>query len=107
VEKPDEAGAASTLNTTAKDYALFVEAILNKKGLKPGTLREMETPQIALDPECRICIKRQPAQLSKNLFWGLGWVFSARIEVKRCGIGAITARSSVSRWRSPERSREQ
>ncbi len=33
--KPDEAGAASTLNTTAKDYALFVEAILNQKGLKP------------------------------------------------------------------------
>ena len=32
--KPDEAGAASTLNTTAKDYALFVEAILNQKGLK-------------------------------------------------------------------------
>src|SRR5215469_7641792 len=71
--KPEEAGAASTLNTTAKDYALFVDAVLNRKGLKPETLREMETPQIALDPECRICIKRQPAQLSKNLFWGLGW----------------------------------
>ena len=71
--KPKEAGAASTLNTTAKDYALFVEAVVNRKGLKPATLREMETPQIALDPECRICIKRQPTQLSKNLFWGLGW----------------------------------
>jgi CubicO group peptidase (beta-lactamase class C family) len=71
--KPKEAGAASTLNTTAKDYALFVEAVLNGKGLKPATLREMETPQIALDPECRICIKREPKQLSKNLFWGLGW----------------------------------
>jgi CubicO group peptidase (beta-lactamase class C family) len=71
--KPKEAGAASTLNTTAKDYALFVEAVLNGKGLKPTTLHEMETPQIALDPECRICIKREPKQLSKNLFWGLGW----------------------------------
>jgi len=71
--KPKEAGAASTLNTTVKDYALFVEAVLNGKGLKPATLREMETPQIALDPECRICIKREPKQLSKNLFWGLGW----------------------------------
>jgi CubicO group peptidase (beta-lactamase class C family) len=71
--KPREAGAASTLNTTAKDYALFVEAVLNGKGLKPATLRDMETPQIALDPECRICIKREPKQLSKNLFWGLGW----------------------------------
>jgi CubicO group peptidase (beta-lactamase class C family) len=71
--KPKEAGAASTLNTTAKDYARFVEAVLNGKGLKPTTLREMETPQIALDPECRICTKREPKQLSKNLFWGLGW----------------------------------
>ena len=71
--KPKEAGAASTLNTTAKDYALFVEAVLNGKGLKPATLHEMETSQIALDPECRICIKREPKQLSTNLFWGLGW----------------------------------
>jgi CubicO group peptidase (beta-lactamase class C family) len=71
--KPKEAGAASTLNTTAKDYALFVEAVLNGNGLKPATLAEMETPQIALDPECRICTKREPKQLSKNLFWGLGW----------------------------------
>lgn len=71
--KPKEAGAASTLNTTARDYALFVEAVLNGKGLKLATLHEMETPQIALDPECRICIKREPKQLSKNLFWGLGW----------------------------------
>jgi CubicO group peptidase (beta-lactamase class C family) len=71
--KPKEAGAASTLNTTAKDYARFVAAVLNGKGLKPATLREMETPQIALDPECRICTKREPKQLSKNLFWGLGW----------------------------------
>lgn len=72
-DRPKEALAASTLNTTAKDYARFVEAVLNGKGLKPATLREMETPEIALDPECRICIKHEPRQLSKNLFWGLGW----------------------------------
>jgi CubicO group peptidase (beta-lactamase class C family) len=71
--KPKEAGAASTLNTTAKDYALFVEAVLNGKGLKAATIREMETPQIALDPECRICIDREPKQLSTHLFWALGW----------------------------------
>src|SRR5215471_14058922 len=73
VGKPKEALAASTLNTTAKDYARFVEAVLNGKGLQPATLREMETPEIALDPEFRICIKHEPKQLSKNLFWGLGW----------------------------------
>ena len=66
--KPKEAGAASSPNTTARDYALFVDAILNGKGL-----HEMETPQIALDPSCRICVKQGPHELSKNLFWGLGW----------------------------------
>lgn len=71
--KPKEAGAASTLNTTARDYALFVTAILNGQGLEPATFREMESPQVALDPACRICIKREPQQVSKNLFWGLGW----------------------------------
>jgi len=71
--KPKEAGAASTLNTTAGDYALFVDAILNGKGLKRGTLREMEKPQVAIDLSCRICVKQEPKELSKNLFWGLGW----------------------------------
>ena len=71
--KPTEALAASSLNTTARDFALFVEAVLNGRGLKAATLREMETPVIALDPECRICVKQEPKQLSKNLFWGLGW----------------------------------
>jgi CubicO group peptidase (beta-lactamase class C family) len=71
--KPKEAGAASTLNTTARDYALFVDAILKGKGLSSSVLREMETPQVALDPTCRICIKQEPKELSKSLFWGLGW----------------------------------
>jgi len=71
--KPKEAGAASTLNTTAHDYALFVAAIVNGVGLKPDTFREMETPQIAVDPECTNCTERTPKELSKTIFWGLGW----------------------------------
>ncbi len=73
LEKPKEAGAASSLNTTARDYALFVEAVLNGKGLSSSVVRQMETPQIALDPACRICIKQEPKELSHVLFWGLGW----------------------------------
>jgi len=71
--KPNEAGAASTLNTTAHDYALFVAAIVNGVGLKPAISREMETPQIAVDPECTNCTERTPKELSKAIFWGLGW----------------------------------
>jgi CubicO group peptidase (beta-lactamase class C family) len=71
--KPKEASAASTLNTTAHDYALFVAAIVNGVGLKPATVREMETPQIAVDPECTNCTERIPKGLSKAIFWGLGW----------------------------------
>jgi len=42
-------------------------------GLKPNTVREMETPQIAVDPECTNCPDGAPKELSKSLFWGLGW----------------------------------
>lgn len=71
--KPDEAGAASTLNTTAHDYALFVAAVVNGVGLKRATFREMETPQIAVNPECTNCTEKTPKELSNNIFWGLGW----------------------------------
>jgi CubicO group peptidase (beta-lactamase class C family) len=71
--KPTEANAASSLHTTARDYALFLSAVLTGTGLKPATLGEMETPQVALDPACTNCTDRAPRELSRNLFWGLGW----------------------------------
>ena len=71
--KPKEANAAASLHTTAADYALFVEAVMKGAGLKPKTVREMETPQIAVDPECTNCTDRAPKELSRNVFWGLGW----------------------------------
>ena len=71
--KPKEANAAASLHTTAADYALFVDAIMKGTGLKPNTVREMETPQIAVDPECTNCPDGAPKELSKSLFWGLGW----------------------------------
>ena len=71
--KAKEANAAASLETTTHDYALFVEAVLAGKGLKPATLRQMETPQIAVDPECTNCTDTVPKQRSKSVFWGLGW----------------------------------
>jgi CubicO group peptidase (beta-lactamase class C family) len=71
--KPKDPNPASSLQTTAQDYALFVEAILRGTGLKPDTLKQMETPQIAVDSDCVSCIEETPVQLSKTIFWGLGW----------------------------------
>ncbi len=71
--KPKEANAAASLHTTARDYALFLSAVLTGTGLKPATLGEMETPQVALDLSCTNCTDRVPRELSRNLFWGLGW----------------------------------
>jgi len=71
--KPTEANAAASLEVSARDYATFVDAVLTGKGLKPATLREMETSQIAVDPECTNCTDHAPKVLSKELFWGLGW----------------------------------
>jgi CubicO group peptidase (beta-lactamase class C family) len=71
--KPQDANAASSLQTTAADYARFVEAVLNGTGLKPATLRELEKPRIAVDPACTNCTDRVPGELSKEVFWGLGW----------------------------------
>lgn len=70
--KPKDANAAWSLHTTAADYARFLEALIKGKGLKPATLRELERPQVAVDPECANCTDRAPKELSKNVFWGLG-----------------------------------
>lgn len=70
--KPNEPNVASSLQTTARDYAAFLDALLNGKGLKPETLREMEKPQIAVNPECTNCTDKEPKELSKSVFWGLG-----------------------------------
>lgn len=72
--RSEDGNAASSLLTTAHDYALLLEAILNKRGLKPATFRQMETPQIAVDPSCTNCADRpSPTTFSKEIFWGLGW----------------------------------
>jgi CubicO group peptidase (beta-lactamase class C family) len=68
-----EANSAASLETNAHDYALFLEAVLAGAGLKPATLAEMETPQIAVGVDCTNCPDRAPKELSKTIFWGLGW----------------------------------
>ena len=72
--KADKANAAASLATTAEDYAIFLDAVLRQKGLQSGTLREMTTPQIAVDPGCSNCVEGTPTgKLSTVIFWGLGF----------------------------------
>jgi CubicO group peptidase (beta-lactamase class C family) len=69
--KPKETNPASSLQTTALDYARFMAALLDGKGLKPDTLKQMETPQIPVEQNCTAnCFERGP--LSPAVFWGLG-----------------------------------
>jgi len=56
--RPTTARAPSSLHTTAHDYALFVRAILQHKGLKKVTYSEMLTRQVNVAP---------------GAAWGLGW----------------------------------
>ncbi len=72
--RPREARAASSLHTTARDYARFISAILTGTGLSARSLALMETPEISVDPECVTnCFRRAPAPLSTEVSWGLGW----------------------------------
>jgi CubicO group peptidase (beta-lactamase class C family) len=72
--KSDQANAAASLATTAGDYAIFLDAVLRQQGLQADTLREMETPQIAVDPGCSNCVEGTPTgKLSTVIFWGLGF----------------------------------
>jgi CubicO group peptidase (beta-lactamase class C family) len=72
--KADQANAAASLATTAEDYAIFLDAVLQGKGLRPATLRETETSQIAVDTGCSNCVDGTPSgKLSTAIFWGLGF----------------------------------
>lgn len=74
VPKAEQANAASSLVKTAQDYAIFLGAILNDRGLEPSTIREMETPEIAVDPNCINCVEvSSSGKLSTTMFWGLGF----------------------------------
>jgi CubicO group peptidase (beta-lactamase class C family) len=71
--KPTEANAASTLQTTALDYAKFVIAVMNGTGLKDETSKAMLSPQIRVDEGCSNCVNKPPTgKLSPVISWGFG-----------------------------------
>jgi CubicO group peptidase (beta-lactamase class C family) len=69
--KPKEANPASSLQTTALDYARFMIALLGGRGLKPDTMRQMESLQTPVEQNCTVnCFEAGP--VSTTVFWGLG-----------------------------------
>lgn len=64
--------AASTLLTTARDYATFAIALINGTGLKKETTRAMLAPQSQVDAGCSNCIGRPITKASESIAWGLG-----------------------------------
>jgi CubicO group peptidase (beta-lactamase class C family) len=67
------ANAASSLTTSARDYARFVAAILNGTGLKKETLKQMLTPQVQVREGGPNTLNRPTAKPFPNVAWGLGW----------------------------------
>lgn len=68
-----EANAAFTLHTTISDYAKFVQAILENKGLSAKTIIEMLTPCIPVCEKDPRCLNECSVKPSSSVFWGLGW----------------------------------
>lgn len=64
--------SASTLLTTATDYAKFLIAVMNGTGLKPMTARQMLISQSTVDASCTNCIGRPSGRASESISWGLG-----------------------------------
>jgi len=75
--KPTAENAAASLQTSAGDFGRFLVAVLNGKGLRPGTLAQMLTPQIQVSESGINTTGRPGDRLSTELGWGLGWGLQA------------------------------
>ncbi len=71
-QRPEKANAASSLHTTASDYALFVAAVINGEGLEKATWKEWLSPQV---------------KVAEGVTWGLGW-----------GLQSVEGRTSFWHW---------
>lgn len=67
VRRRDEANAAASLLTTAEDYARFLIALLEGRGLRAATLEEALTRQVQVASNERV------EDTTGRLYWGLGW----------------------------------
>ena len=64
--KITEPNGGASLLSTARDYAVFVAAILNGKGLSQSTIEDMITAHVKAED-------RGPKEIQEKISWGWGW----------------------------------
>jgi CubicO group peptidase (beta-lactamase class C family) len=71
--RPSKPRSAATLQTTAADYARFLQAVLSGARLKPDTAKQWLDPQVRLRQRCIQCISTDGQDTDQHVAWGLGW----------------------------------
>jgi CubicO group peptidase (beta-lactamase class C family) len=77
-KKPTAVNTAASLQTTADDYARFLQAVLSGTRLQPQTARLWLTPQVPLRHRCVQCLAGNLPEADIGLAWGLGWGLEPR-----------------------------
>jgi CubicO group peptidase (beta-lactamase class C family) len=67
-----EAKAASSLETTAADYARFLLAFVRGTHLSPAIARQALQRQTGVEEGCVVCLGRPAGAAAPNISWGLG-----------------------------------
>ena len=71
--RPSKPRSASTLHTTAADYARFLQAVLSGARLEPETAKQWLEPQVKLRQRCVECLSTDRQDGDQHVAWGLGW----------------------------------